>query len=419
VTDLKIGVLWLLLATAGISGAPMRNSPHKAIQTADLVLVGDIVSGSALNGEGIVDCLATVHPLRILKSQPGFTSEEIQVHWRYQWDLAQASHEPTTIGPINAIWFLTKREDAAYDALFVDIELVVMGGYLVPVPAGEPTGPYASSREASLDRKLAGELGSALEAIAIVVGNHLDTDYRSAGSRAGSYDPTTGSPYDGADFLPGSPRDERREQRREFQSLASLYKELNPESNREVNRYLISRPQIHLKAVGLSGEFRAKSVDALLTMETVYPGLAVSGELVGLSFEAANLDIVDNEAAIRAVGRMCVSSTGCGVFAAGQLARTKSRAAVPYLAAMLENPDETVRSSAAEGICATVAADADLRGLADSTLLRACGFTTVVINRVGAHHGPSLWPDEPDVSLLKEWTRTHPSAVRETVAPRR
>jgi hypothetical protein len=407
---LKTRIVSLLLAAVAVSGEPLKNSPHDAIRTSDLVVVGDTVAGNAVNVGNFVDCTLTVHPLRILHSKPGFGSRDIQVHWQYRPRFDRVVKETMPVDRIHAIWFLKERvSDDGYEAMWVDISSGPMGGYFEPIPEGKPSGTYSYSPDATLDRKLAGELGVAMETIARAAGASLNVTYRA-----------DTSPYNGVVFT--GPPPAGYQQRVQFQSLASLYKELNPADIREVNSNLIGQPQIHLKAVGLIGELRAKSVNALLMMEKFYTELVVTGDPMGLSFWAESIDIAGNDAAIRAVGRMCVSNAhlaGFDQFAVGQMARAKSPAAVPYLAVMLEHSDDKVRSSAAEGICGAIAADVDLKGLADSTFVRACSYTTIVTNRVGAHHDPRFrpWLEKPDVDLLKEWIRAHPSVIREVVAP--
>ena len=115
--------------------------------------------------------------------------------------------------------------------------------------------------------------------------------------------------------------------------MASLYTALDIPSIRDVDRHLIEQAEIHLKAVGLAGELRAGNADVLLVMEKVYPQLARTWPLPGLSSWMAPIDIGGNEDAIRAVGRMCVSDEHLPTFEQGAvslLAGSRSRIAVPY-----------------------------------------------------------------------------------------
>lgn len=397
----------LLALAAGVLAAPMRNSQHDAIYQSDLIIVGDVVSIRTLYDKTFMDCHATITPVRILKSEPGYAGRSIAVHWQY----AQVPDEtaPANLEGTRAIWFLKKISNGeTYEAMWVNLSQRPMGGYFQPVPPGEPHGVFATAPDANLQRNIAGELGFALEIIARSEGTRLDMVPPPGGqpNRAGQWFSRVES---GAATVP------RNQARDDFQSLTSLYDELDPPSIRDVNRHLIEQPEIHLKAVGLEGELRAGSADALLTMEKVCPQLARAGVWPGVSLSSAQIDVSGNEAAIRAVGTMCVSEEHLPGFeygAVGLLAGSRNRVAVPYLQVMLIHPQKPVRAQAAQGICGAFASDATLQRLADAGLIRACSFTTIAANRIG-DHGPDVQKSESaEAAELREWLSAHTSAVQ-------
>ncbi|HEX4807432.1 MAG TPA: hypothetical protein VH325_00790 [Bryobacteraceae bacterium] len=107
--------------------------------------------------------------------------------------------------------------------------------------------------------------------------------------------------------------------RSEFIAIADLFKELNPEKSRDTSAYLMQQEDIHVAAMGLQGELRAKNLDALFVMEKLYLRLNRR--------------------------RMGVSETrifGFTLQAANQLARANDRNALPYLETMLLDQEPNV-----------------------------------------------------------------------------
>ena len=151
----------------------MRNSQHDAIYKSDLIIVGDIVSIRAVNDGTFMDCHATIRPVRTLKSQPGYGSRDVAVHWQYTPLRDETS--PANIEGTRALWFLKRgSNDETYEAMWVNLFQLPMGGYFQPIPPGEPNGFFAAAPDANAQRRVAGELGFAMETIARSEGSRLD-----------------------------------------------------------------------------------------------------------------------------------------------------------------------------------------------------------------------------------------------------
>src|SRR5712692_5002555 len=160
----------ILLTAAGVLAAPMRNSQHDAIYQSDLIIVGDVESLRTLYDATFMDCHATIRPVRTLKSEPGYVGRNVAVHWQYA--MLPDETAPANIEGSRAIWFLKKgSKDEVYEAMWVNLPQRPMGGYFQPVPAGEPNGIFAAAPDANAQRKIAGELGFAMEIIARAEGS--------------------------------------------------------------------------------------------------------------------------------------------------------------------------------------------------------------------------------------------------------
>ncbi len=150
------------LAAVG-AGAPLRNTRHDAIYQSGLIVVGDVISGQAFNNGTVVDCTASVQKTRILKGS-AVPSTNLSVHWQYSPGRAEPVNATNPLGTHHAIWFLKKSTGGnAFEAMWVELPQKPLGGYFMPVPAGEPGGVFAVSPTANYQRKLGAELGFAME----------------------------------------------------------------------------------------------------------------------------------------------------------------------------------------------------------------------------------------------------------------
>jgi hypothetical protein len=366
-------VLLCFLAVRLLCGA--GGTASDAIHKSDLIVVGDVIGGSAVDQVANVECNLLVQPDRVVKGS--LAQSPIQVHWQYQPRQDQPPKVTTRIERTHALWFLRKGTDGRYEAMWVEVNLRNRGGYYLEVPRGSPYGVFAYPPDAGYERKLAGEIGVALEEIARRQGNALDVRWRTAGSPA---------PPD-----PPAPQEVLQ-----FRSLAFVFRELDASKLAEISRYLMDSPIIHLKALGLLAQLKAGNPAALLEMENSLPALAVIDDPLGLSFWSHSIDIRADADAIRAVGRMALAETqllGFADGAAAQLSQAKNPISVPYLEVMLSHPNPHVRTTAAIGICAALQS---LDTASGAELERIC-----VLNR------RLLFGQALDEGSLKSWLAAH------------
>jgi hypothetical protein len=330
----------LLLFALSVHVIYAGGSTRDAIHTSDLIVVGDVISGSAADHVTNVECSMSVSPERVLKGDPNLAHHPIAVHWQYQPRGDQPPSVTTKIDHPHAIWFLQKTAEGRYEALWVEVNLQNRGGYYLEVPRVEPYGVFAYPSSAGFERKLAGELGAALENIAQQQGSALDMKWRTGGSPGYRLTQPQVAP-----------------QVMQFRSLAFAFRELDAAPLQDIATHLANSSLIHLKALGLFGQLKAKQAAALLDLERNLPALVATDYPLGLSFWASTIDIRGTVDAIHAVGRMAIAETqllGFADAAVNQLSHTGNPAAIPYLEVMLSHPKAPVRTMAAGGICAAL-----------------------------------------------------------------
>jgi hypothetical protein len=162
-------LLFLTLAKASGSLLPIRD--------ADLILVGDIVSGRAIDHGTGVSCNVSVLVDRVLKGdlQPG---QLITLAWQFEPAPNEGPQITTKVARAHALFFLHKNEERnAYEVIRAGFYTLPMGGYFLPVPPGPLHSPFLYAQESNFEAKLAGELGAALETIAVKDGDALDVHY--------------------------------------------------------------------------------------------------------------------------------------------------------------------------------------------------------------------------------------------------
>src|SRR5260370_23345150 len=144
----------ILLTAAGSLAAPLRNSQRDAIHQSDLIVVGDVVSVRTVPDGTFVDCNPTIRPVRTLKGEARNASRDVAVHWQYPPPYDETA--PANIEGTHVLWFLKKGSNAGtYEAMWVNLFQRPMGGYFLPVPAGEPNGNFAAPRGANAQRNIA------------------------------------------------------------------------------------------------------------------------------------------------------------------------------------------------------------------------------------------------------------------------
>jgi len=320
------------------------------IRDADLVLVGDIVSGQAIDHGTSVSCNVSVLVDRVLKGdlQPG---QSIALAWQFEPMPNEGPQITTKVARAHALFFLHKNEESgAYEVIRAGFYTLPMGGYFLPVPSGPLHGPFLHARNSSFDAKLASELGAALEAIAVKDGDALDVHYAPP-------------PFGGSAPSPKAPREDVDQ----FQSLCLLFNGVNAQAAAEVVTYFAGSPFAHLQAIGLLGELKLKDASAIVALESNMDALGRTGQAFLYGGYASMLDIRDKPAEVNALGRMAIAESawfGFDGMAVHTLARADGLVAVPYLRVMLDNPRPEIMLTALQGLCSALTRNGEpLEGL--------------------------------------------------------
>ncbi|WP_321471943.1 hypothetical protein [uncultured Paludibaculum sp.] len=405
----------------------MRNSQQDAILKSDLIVVGDLASASCVAGQGTPEypnqpppsaCRATIQVVRVLKGPADLAGRPLSVQWEFRPFTGSITDLAATSEAHHALWFLKAQPSGRnYDAMWAGLHQQPVGGYLVPMPEGDPGPSLAAVPGSSYQRRLAGEIATALQLIAQQNPGSLIWPNQQAGP---------GSVRSGTRFGTGDrfllkgvagPSSQPERARRQFTTLTSLFRELEPAEIQDVSEYLLNRPEIPLKAAGLLGRLRAHDAEALLTMERLYSALRDTADSYHLANAATAIDLTGQPAALQAVGRMSLAETQVFPFENGapyQLGHAQSVAALPYLVPMLLHPQSSIRSQSTLAICATFESVAALRPLADVELLGACDIGTVAANRIGRHLDQSREGGirRADVAVLRSWLNKHAEALQ-------
>ena len=231
--------------------------PLLPIRDADLVLVGDIVSDQAIDHGTSVSCHVSVLVDRVLKGDLQ-SGQSFVATWQFEPLPNEGPQITTKVVRAHALFFLHKNADSgAYEAIPAGSYTMPMGGRFLPVPSGPLRSPFLYAQGSSFEAKLAGELGAALEAVAMRNGDALDVHYAPP-------------PFGGSASPPKAPREDVDQ----FQSLCSLFNELNAQAIADVSHYFAVSPWVHLRAIGLLGELKLKETSAILagrrfTMDTL------------------------------------------------------------------------------------------------------------------------------------------------------
>jgi hypothetical protein len=318
----------LLLLIAAPVIAQINWEFSDTLRAATDVLVGDIVAGAATDEGATVSVKTTVRVVRVLhgSTSPG---TELSVSWQYRPSPSQPPSLTTKLSLVRALWFLKRDPAGRVEPLRAAYFMPSMGASYLP--AATTSRPYSSA--APLHLKLAEELGSALEEIAV---------------------------RNVADLLPRplpplndySVRPDWAQTRTKFQALTKALEELDRSATAAVYAHLSALPDPNLKAVGLGGRFGGGDLSALFDLERELAVVAPVFNIGGLALQhpPQGLDLP----AAHAIGRMAVSETQLREVerdAPRLLTNTRRPEVLPYLIAMLGSPEPYIRDGVLFHMC--------------------------------------------------------------------
>lgn len=300
------------------------------------MVVGDIVSGQMAERDGQVHSSAVLQVRRAL-SGPLPPGMQAMLSWSFairgMWPKLNGQPMPQVSG----LWLL-KRTGASWTPMPVVLSVPgALGGVFLPVPAGALNPEFFYAPDGALAVKIAMEVGSALELMAVAEGTKLNLE-----------------------LVPGQMGVRLTQAQVQFRDWCRWLDRLPPDALLPLQRRFAASSQPSLKALGLIGMMRGGDAGALLLFEKDLAALAVTPAALDLASHLPQELVRKDTAVLQAVGRMIVSETGVPNLesrGSSLLAVSRQLEAVPYLAAMLSHPDRDVRSNAVMALCVVLRSD--------------------------------------------------------------
>ena len=315
---MRPAILLLLSATAFAQTFSSHSgwSFTDTLQTATDVVVGDIVSGSAVDDGSQVSVKATVRVVRVLSGSAA-AGAELVIQWQYRPTPLQGPAVTSTVPKVRGLWFVRRAEGKA-QALQAAVMMWSLGGFYLP--AGDA--PRYYNERAPLAYKIACEVAPVIEDLVARHGDDLGPQAPQA--------PVAGAPPAWAQTVT------------QFNALTMALQGTG-KSAAEAYAYFTSMPDPKLKLVGIQGRLQTGDASALLDLEkdlTVIAPALNRGSMMPMT--SMGVDVRTNLLAAHALGRLATGETalpGIEAGAASQLASTRSPEFLPYLMVMLEQSE--------------------------------------------------------------------------------
>lgn len=374
-------ILLLLLGTAVSAQTFTAHSGWSFTDTLQMgtdVLVGDIVSGSAIDDGSQVSVRATLHVVRVLTGN-AVAGSDLTIQWQYRPRPMESPAVTSTVPKIRGLWFF-RRAEGKLQPLQATAMMPALGGFYLP--AGDVPRYYSES--APLPYKIACEIAPVIEDL---VARHGDDLEPHAPQALGG-----GSPPRWAQTLT------------QFNALTMALQGLGKAAT-EAYAYFSTAPDPRLKLIGIQVRLETGDASALLDLEK---NLAAFGPALNRSFmpmTAMGTDLRANLPAAHALGRLAIGETslpGIEGSAAPQLASTRNPVFLPYLIVMLGSPNSGTRDITLMSFC---------------QLLRGQRFWTAEMSSYCPNHAPlnDSAAEQEDIRFWKEWWETHRAEIAKTV----
>jgi len=350
------------------------------IETATDVLVADILNGSGLDNGSQVTAMAAIRVVRVLQGDIA-PSANMVLEWRYQPAPFESPAANAKVPLVRALWLLQKKPDGSFEPLQVSGMQGLFGGFFLELPAS----PVFYRPDADLQSKIAHEVGLAVEDL--------------AARHAEDFAPHRPEPPLNGTLAPWV------RTRMQFESLLMILDSLKKKATADVYRDFSTSNDANLKLLGLMGRIAAGDIDAILALEKDLPRLASAFAAARASQQLMGIDLGKNLPAAHALGRMAVNeNTIPGLefaFAIG-VASTHSPEFVPYLIAMLDSPDLSIRDEALMTFCNLLGPAWDQRakpqGRWDPEMTAYCPSSAPMNDRQ---------QEQRDIQFWKRWWESH------------
>ena len=331
---LFFGALMLWAAQPAVTTRSVGSySMQDAYRDAQVIMLGEIAGGRAIDVGDKVQCRVAVRAERVLKGNvaPG---ADVSISWEY----TPSPHEPpeitSRIPRAYGLWLLGAGPEGGLTPLRLVSLPGTMGGYFLPLPRVRLSADFEYGPADSTDAKLARELGAVLEQMATELGEALNQT-RSAGP-------------DGVISARQTPAQSA------FHQINFALSLTDAAAARPVYQHFVASKLANLRVVGVPGLLRGGDVNAVSAIERDAALLASSSEAMSLMPNLVMLELGEHPEALHTLARVALGETEMPVLestVAMKLGWSGRWDAMPYLVAMLESPNAGTRGSALMAIC--------------------------------------------------------------------
>ncbi|MBS1853810.1 MAG: hypothetical protein JST11_00475, partial [Acidobacteria bacterium] len=349
------------------------------LQTASDVLVGDIVSGSAVDDGSQVSVKATLRVVRVLGGN-AVAGSVLAIQWQYRPAPLESPAVTSTVPRVTGLWFL-RRAEGKLQPLQASVMMSRLGGFYLP--AGDAPRYYSAS--APVPYKIACEIAPVIESLVARHGDDLGPHAPQA--------PVAGAPPEWVQTVT------------QFRALTMALQGLGKNAA-EAYAYFSSMPDPRLKLIGIQGRLETGDASALFDLEKDFGVIAPVLNGGSMPMTGMGIDVRVNLPAAHALGRLAIGETplpGIEGGAASQLASTRSPEFLPYLIVMLGSPSPSTRDLALMSFC---------------QLLRDGKFWTAEMPGYCPNRAPLNDPatEQKDIRFWREWWQAHRVEIAKTVA---
>ncbi len=348
------------------------------LQTATDVLVGDIVSGSAVDDGSQVSVKATLRVVRVLGGN-AVAGSDLAIQWQYRPMPLESPAVTSTVPKARGLWFLARTE-GKLQPLQATVMMPSLGGFYLPAGGA----PQYYSASAPLPYKTACEIAPVIEDLVARHGDDL-------GPHA-PWIPVAGPPPQWMQTVT------------QFNALTMALQGLG-KAAAEAYAHFSSLPDPKLKLAGIQGRLETGDASALLDLEKNLAAVAPALNRGSMPMTSMGIDVRANLPAAHALGRLAIGETllpGIEGGAASQLASTHNPEFLPYLIVMLGSPSAGTRDLALMSFC---------------QLLRDQKFWMAEMPDYCPNRAPLNDPaaEQKDIAFWKDWWQAHRDEIAKTV----
>jgi hypothetical protein len=368
-------------------------SIQESYRDAQVILLGEIAGGNAIDVGDKVQCRVAVRAERVVKGNvaPG---ADVNLVWEY----TPSPHEPpeltSRVPRAYGLWFLRAGPEGGLTPLRLVSSPGTMGGHFLPLPRVRLSADFAYGPEDVADAKLARELGAVLEYMAAETGEGLNQVRRVGASGVIS---TRQTPVQAA-----------------FHDINAVLSLTDAVAARPMYQHFVASGLANLRVVGVAGLLRGGDVSAVGVLERDASLFSPAMEAMSLTHSLAMIDLGKHSKAMHALARVALAEKKIPALEstmAMKLGWSGRWDAMPYLIAMLESPNAGTRGSALMAVCTAARATGAKSELA--------GQWKDEMNPFCFNHSPVNDPprEQAAVAFWKSWWADQRTRLRDVALP--